>query len=442
LLTSDRAAGEAGRRAASFWLIWSTQTVSAIGSGLTSFALGVWVYQRTGSATAFALIYVWGAVPGILLAPLGGELADRWGRRRSMLAADLCSSGKALALALLLAAGRLAVWQVWLCAAVASIATAVQMPAYLAAVAALVPARHLGRAAGMLSLSASAAYAISPALAAAWVGRIGTSGLVLIDLASFVLAAVALLAARVPEPRPAPEPGEREAVVAGSGWRYLGSSPELVALLAFLALVNLLFGAAFVLITPLVLAFASPKELGAVLSVGNLGAIGGAVLLGAWGGPARRLRGVLGASRLLAIGLLVTGLRPRAPLVAAGIFTIYFSIAILNGCNTALWQERVPAHLHGRVFAIQRMVCHSTAPLAYLGAAVLGQRCLEPLMSAGGPAARLLAPVVGSGPGRGFAVLFSLMGALLLIAASGAGVLPPLRRLRVDAAGWGPRAAG
>jgi DHA3 family macrolide efflux protein-like MFS transporter len=103
-----------------FALVWFGQLVSLIGSGLTEFALGVWVYQRTGSVTQFALTIFFFTVPRILLSPLAGTLVDRWDRRWAMILSDSGAGLCTLITALLLAANRLEVWHIYLLTATSS----------------------------------------------------------------------------------------------------------------------------------------------------------------------------------------------------------------------------------------------------------------------------------------------------------------------------------
>jgi MFS transporter, DHA3 family, macrolide efflux protein len=116
-----------------FILIWFGQLVSLIGSGLTSFALGVWVYQRTGSVTQFSLIYLFALLPGILISPVAGALVDRWNRRWCMILSDSCGGLCTVAIAFLLAIGHLEIWHIYLIACLYSVFRAFQLPAYSAA---------------------------------------------------------------------------------------------------------------------------------------------------------------------------------------------------------------------------------------------------------------------------------------------------------------------
>ena len=194
-----------------FILIWFGQMVSLIGSGLTGFALGVWVYQRTGSVTQLALISLFTILPGIVISPIAGTLVDRWDRRWTMLLGDCGAGLSTLALALLLFADRLELWHIYLATSVSSTCSAFQYPAYAGATTLLVPSQHLGRASGLVHLGRSVAQLISPVLAGILVVTLQIQGVILLDFATFLFALVTLLLVRFPKPKP--ETADRKSVV-------------------------------------------------------------------------------------------------------------------------------------------------------------------------------------------------------------------------------------
>jgi MFS family permease len=140
-----------------FVLVWVGQLISLLGTHLTGFALGVWVFQRTGSVTQFALISVCTTLPGIIISPLAGALVDRWERRWAMILSDSGAGLSTLVIALLLLSNHLEIWHIYIATAVGSIFNAFQWPAYTAAITLLVPKRHLGRASGMTQLGEAVA---------------------------------------------------------------------------------------------------------------------------------------------------------------------------------------------------------------------------------------------------------------------------------------------
>ena len=184
-----------------FSLIWFSQLVSLIGSGLTNFSLGIWVYQRAGSATQFALISLFTVLPSILTTPLVGALVDRWKRRWVMLFSDVGAAMSTLAIALLLFAGRLEVWRIYFCVAVSSIFSTFQWLAHNTTMTLLVPKRHLGRASGMMQMARASSRLISSMLAGVLVVAIQIQGIILIHCVTFLVVVTAQLCVRFPKPQ-------------------------------------------------------------------------------------------------------------------------------------------------------------------------------------------------------------------------------------------------
>ncbi|MBN1218457.1 MAG: MFS transporter [Anaerolineae bacterium] len=417
-----------------FITIWLGQSISLIGSGLTGFALGVWVYQTTGSATQFALIAVCTALPRIGLSPLAGALVDRWDRRWAMIIGDSGAALGTLAIALLFFSNQLEVWHIYLATAFSSAFSTLQWPAYAAITPLLVSKEKLGRANGLVQFGRAASEILAPALAGILVLAIQVQGVILIDVATFVFAVTTLLLVRVPHPPST----TKEKTGKGSlwrevayGWTYLTARPGLMGLLIFLATVNFFWGMLAVLITPMVLSFTSADALGVIISVAGLGMLTGSLVMTAWGGPGRRIYGVLGFEMFSAASFVLMGWQPSAWLIALGAFTAHLAIAIIFACNQALWQSKVAPEVQGRVFATQQMIAHATMPLAFLVAGPLVDYVFNPWLMPGGMLANNAGPFIGIGPGRGIALLFMVMG-LIKFGVALAGFLNPRIRLVED----------
>lgn len=418
-----------------FSTVWFGQVVSMLGSGLTGFALGVWVYQTTGSVTRFALISFFVALPGIVLSPIAGALVDRWDRRWAMILSDSGSGACTLILALLLGTGRLEIWHIYVLQAISSAFGAFQWPAFAATTTLLVPKHHLGRASGMSQLGLAASQILAPGMAGALVARIGVPGVILIDFTTFLVALVTLLFVRFPRPRATAEgSADRGAILAEArvGWRFIRQRPGLLALLLLFATTNFSLAILQVLVTPLVLGFASAEVLGVVLSVAGFGMLAGGLVMSLWGGPRRRINGIFLFLAVQGGILLLGGLRPSAVLVASAAFVFLFAAPVLDGCSQAIWQTKVPPDLQGRVFAVRRMVAWSTLPLAYLLAGPLADRVFEPLLAPDGPLAGTVGRVLGVGEGRGIGLLFMTLGTMVLAAVAAGFRYPRLRRLESE----------
>lgn len=418
-----------------FILIWFGQFISLIGSGITRFALGVWVYQSTGSVTQFAMISLFAMLPGILISPLAGALVDRWDRRYCMLLADAGAGLSTLAIALLLFTNHLQIWHIYLAVAVSSSFIAFQWPAYAATTTLLVPKQHLGRASGIVNMAEAASQLFSPILAGALIVTIQLQGVILIDCATFLFALFTLLLIRFPKPKIAVDNQEQKAKLWDEityGWTYITAQAGLLGLLIFFAVSNFFLGVVTVLVTPLVLAFASAAVLGTVLSIGGSGMLLGSLVMSLWGGPRNRVLGVLGYTFLGGLCILIAGLQPVIPVFLATSFIYFFLVPIINGCDQAIWQHKITPAVQGRVFAVRRMLAWAYLPLAYLVAGPLADQVFEPLLAIGGPLAGSIGGVIGVGRGHGIALLFVVMGILTMLATAGGYLYLPLRLLETQ----------
>jgi MFS family permease len=396
-----------------FALIWLGQLVSLTGSGLTSFALGVWVYQSTGSITQYALISFFTYLPTVVLSPVAGVLVDRWDRRWVMMLGDAGAGLSTLALLLLLVTGRLEIWHIYLATTINSIGSFLQRLAYYASTTLLVPKKHFGRSSGMIQLGRAAAKVATPVLAAWLVLMIDIQGVILIDVATFIFALFTLQIVRVPKPETsaAGQKGRDSFLSEATfGWTYVKARPGLLGLSLFFAALNLAVDMAIVLITPLVLSFADVSTLGAILSAGGIGMLCGGAVMSIWGGPKRRINGVYGFVLLGGIAWLLGGLQPSALLVAVAVFTVFFSTQIVSGCAHAIWQSKVAPDLQGRVFSVRPVLAYPTTCIAYLLAGPLADYVFEPLLAKGGPLAGSIGQIIGTGPGRGIGLLYIVAG--------------------------------
>jgi MFS family permease len=405
-----------------FLLIWLGQLFSILGSGLSSFALGVWIYQQTGQATPFALTILFGSLPRLLVMPLAGSLADRWNRRIIMILADTGAALGTVALAYLIFFGDLQVWHIYIIVFFSSIFGAFQEPAYMASITMLVPKKDYARANGMTQTGQAISSVVTPLLAGLLFVLIGLKGLILIDLATFFIAVTPLLIVRIPQPvlKDAGDGQKKNALKDFAlGWKFISSRTGLMGLLLYYAMVNFLLNFATVLIFPLILATHSAAVLGSVQTAMGAGMLAGGILMSVWGGPKTlRIPKVIGYITLAVLGLVVAGLRSNPFFPGAGFFIMLFFVPIASGTSMAIWQSKVPADIQGRVFSVRSLISQSMMPLAFLISGPLADFIFEPLMQEGGALAdTFLGSLLGTGPGRGIGLMFVLAG-LLAVAAS------------------------
>ncbi|MBE4749006.1 MFS transporter [Corallococcus sp. ZKHCc1 1396] len=427
-----------------FGVLWLGQLVSILGSGLTSFALGIWVYEQTGSVTQFATMTLCAVAPIVLLAPVAGVVVDRWDRKWVMLASDTLAALSTLSLLVLYTGGNLRLWQVYLGVCLTAVAESFQEPAFMAASTVLVPERHLGRASGMVQLAQAAGRTLAPPLAGLLLMHHGLATVMTLDLMAFAIAVVTTLLVRVPRPTRSAQGEQQARESLGSnltfGMRYIFQQPGLLGLLAFFSIVNLTLGLAEILVTPLVLKAFTPTLLGQVLACSGVGMLVGSALMTVWGGPKRRLTGIVGAGLLYGVSLALSGLQPSLPLIAAAAFLLMFFNAPIASCSQALWQSLVPADLQGRVFSARMALAWFSTPVAYLVGGPLADHVFEPAMLAGGALEPVFGGLLGSGPGRGIALMLVMMGLLAVLAAIALSLFRPARALESNIPEASPRA--
>jgi len=427
---SQAAPAKSGFR--NFFLMWFGQVISLLGSGLTAFAVGVWVYQKTGNVTLFTLIAVSAALPATLLSPIAGVLVDRFDRKWVLVVSDSGAALSSVALLLLFGFDALQVWHVYVLVAMNAVFNTLQFPAFGASITMLIPKQHFGRASGMMQFGFSGTQVLAPLVAGFLMVWLSIEGVIVIDLTTFAIAVVLLVFfVHIPRPEASAAEGARPSFwrQVAFGWEYIRDRPGLLTLLSFFAAINFLVPVGMVLVTPMVLSFGGPDELGLVLSIGSAGMLTGSVVMTAWGGPRRRMAGILGAAPVISVGLFIAGLRPSVLLIAAGMFVLFFVIPIINGCSQAIWQSKVEPAVQGRVFAMRRMVAQISAPVAYLIAGPLAERVFVPLLRPDGALASSLGVWMGTGEGRGIGLMFWAMGALFLLVVAIAAVYPRMRNL-------------
>lgn len=418
----------AGRR--DFLLIWAGQLISAVGSRLSSFALGIWVLRTTGSTTDFAMTFVAMTIPALLVSTISGALVDRWDRRRTMIACDLLSAAAMLVIACLGASGHLTTWHIYLAVGAASLFDSFRAPAFAASIPLLAPKDQLTKVNGMAQTGRGVAEIIGPLVAGVLVSTISLLGILILDALTFVVGLATLLVARIPQPVSAARQNRqgllREAAI---GWRYVHERPGLVGLLAIYGSNQLWFSIACVLIAPLLLSFADPARLGLQYAITGGGLLLGGIAMTAWGGPRKQIHGVLAFSSLAGMCLAAHGLSTSYALVAIAGFVLFLMLPAISASINSLWQTKVPADLQGRCFAMQRVLLHAVTVIGYCLAGPLAQYVFEPLLAKHGGLAGSVGLVIGVGPGRGFALMFIFLGALMTLVAVVAYSIPAIRNI-------------
>lgn len=395
----------------SFLLLWGTQSCSAFGSSMTSFALTVWSYQQHGSALSTALLAVCSYAPYVLLSLFAGALSDRWDKRRTMLACDSFAALTTCAALLLLGSGRLAVWHLYVLNALNGLMNALQQPASDVAVSLLAPREAYQKVGGLRAFSNSLVTLLTPAAATALMSLAGLEAVMLFDLATFAVAFLTLAAAiRIPPLRTETSSGSPLQAV-GQGVEWLRRNRGILDLILFLAAINLVASVYNAALPAMLLSRSGGGQtaLGLVETCTGAANLLGSLAASLLPAPRSRVRAICG-SLFFAMSTenLILALGRSVPVWCAGAVLGWLLIPVMNTNLDALMRTHIPIELQGRVYSVRNAVQFFTIPIGYLLGGVLVDWVMEPLM-AGQGADSLLTALFGTGKGTGAAALFALL---------------------------------
>lgn len=428
---------------AAFWRIWSAQTVSTLGSAVAGFGIAVHVFLDSGNALWLGLLIAAAGLPFVVLAPLLGRI-DRFDRRTVMITGDsIAAVGTLVALAFAIG-GRLEVWHLVIAAVIGGIGTALQMPAAQAAVPALVDQDQLDRANGLSQIGPAGGIVVAPVIATMLVARWGITAVLIVDAVTFGVAVIATaltpFRSGLEHRRDVGDADRGDSPGAARGWAPVfdwmrGPGQGVAALLALSATVNLCLGFFNVALVAVV-ATIDEQWAGLPLAAGGIAMLGAGIVIGRRGLPDRRVRTIALGLFMLAAGCGICGLRPSLAVVALGAAIALAAVPILSTASTTMLHERVPATMHGRMFALRGGIGRALDPIGSVVAGVTISVFAEPAMSPDGALHRTVGRVLATGDGRGAALVMILVAAALGIIAMVARSSASLRRLD------GPRPAG
>jgi MFS family permease len=418
-----------------FLIVWFGQVISLVGSGLTWFGLGIWVFLETGSVTSLSMVLLASNLPRIVLSPIAGVLVDRWDRRWAMILSDAGSGVGTIVIFVLFLNDSASVAALVAVGAFSSVFQAVQWPAYQASISLLVPKESYQRASGMVQMAEAIGQIVAPLLAAVAIVTFGVTGLVLIDVITFSFAILTLLIVRFPKP-------PKSAVGEGSkgslwqetlfGFKYIFARHGLLALLVFFAAINLAFGFLGPMIIAFMLSVGTETTLGMSFTIGSTGMLVGSVVASTWVETERKVRGIIVASIVLGAMLITLGWTSSLFIIIGSMWVGMFAVPIAGAMSQAIWMVKVEPDVQGRVFAVRGMLSQLTYPLALLVAGPLADKVFVPLMTDSSSLGDFLQSIMGTGVASGYGLFFVSIG-IFVIAASFIGwSYGPLRNLESE----------
>jgi hypothetical protein len=398
-----------------FTIVWLGQIISVMASSMTGFGLTIWMYQQTESATAMGLMQVAFITPFLLLSPIAGVMVDRHNRKLMMMISDLAAGLSTVALLILFATGHMQFWFLYVANVINGIGNTFQWPAYSAAISTMVPKEQYGRANGMMSLLDAGPGVLAPLLAGALLPFIKITGIMLIDVFTFLVAIGALLIVHVPQPERTVEGKAGQGSLlkeSAYGFKYIFQRPSLLGLQLVFFIGNLFSGMGFTILAPMILARTDSNSLvfGSVQTAGAIGGLIGGVLMSAWGGFKRRVHGVLAGWAISGVFVAILGIGRGLPMWILAMSLTMLVVPLINSSNQAIWQAKVAPDVQGRVFSARRLIAWFTNPISPIIAGTMADFVLEPAMRTNSSLASIFGGLVGTGPGAGMGLLIVICG--------------------------------
>lgn len=357
-----------------FFIIFSGQSISIVGSNLVQFALVWWLTATSGSAVVLAFASIMALLPQVFIGPFAGAYVDRWNRRIVMIIADTFIAAVTFALFLLYASDLVHIWHIYMLLFFRSLAGTFHWAAMQASTSLMVPKKQLSRVAGLNQSLNALANIVAPPLGALLLAFIPIQNILAIDISTAAIAIAPLLFISVPQPAD-PENLDSRSLLSdmAEGIRFVWSWRGLQTVTLLAMMINFLVYPAFSLLPIHVMRFFNGGviELAWLQSSYSIGLILGGFTLSIWGGNKKRVVTALTALAFNGLGLLIFGVTPAniLPLAIGSIFFSGFMNTIVNGTIFALLQAEVPPEKQGRVFTL--ILSLSTA-MALIGLALAG----------------------------------------------------------------------
>ncbi|MEP7292057.1 MAG: MFS transporter [Chloroflexota bacterium] len=413
-----------------FYTLLVTQTFSFIGSRMTGLALSIWIFNETGAATPLLLVSFFSFVPRLLSASLAGLLADRWNRRYVMMIAD---AGQAVGTVLLLvsfASGSFQIWHLYVVTFVQSIFDIFQGPAFQATVTMLIPDQHRNRANAIQMITSPLSGLIAPVITGTVYALIGVTGIIVVDLVTFLVSVAALAVLPIPQPKAEAKSEERRSIwrEANAGFEFVWKRKPLLMIFVFTGCTNFFHAGVLALYTPYILSRTGSEDiLGILLGAFSLGSLVGTLGMAAWGGTKKRVQTMMPAIGIMGILMAIYGTQSVPILMAAFMFFMAMASPINNVSIISLLQLKVPPELQGRVFAAISQISMILIPLSHLVIGPLADSVFEPFART--PSWGAFASAFGTGAGSGMGLLITICGAAIALISFAIYSLPIVRNL-------------
>ena len=400
-----------------FLILWSSQTVSALGTAMTEFALTIWVYEQNKSASSVSLLTICIFLPTILFRFIAGTVVDKWDKKKIMLIADFVAACGTLTIFILYSVSALQTWHLYVINILLSFMNAFQCPASYVATSLLVPKEQYTRVSGLQAFAGSAVSILAPALGSVLLTFGDLPFVLIFDLVSFAVAFITLLFfVKIPVvERKTVEIKEAFVKNCLAGVHFLREHMPLLHMILFFNVINFLAKMGNDgMLAPFVLSRTDNNQnaLGMVQTAVALGILVGSIIITLTKPAKNKTRVIFIGCAITCFGNVVQSLTftPIAWSIAA--FISYLSAAILNANLDTVMRTHVPIEMQGRVFSAKDTLQNCTIPLGLFLGGILADYVFEPIMATPSALQSALGTFFGFGSGAGIAVMFFFVGIL------------------------------
>ncbi len=394
-----------------FLVLWSTQSISQLGSSITGFALTLWLYEQTGSSLSTAALTICSYGPYVLMSIFAGALTDRFSKKSSMLVCDVFAAICTMIVFVLYRTNSLMVWHLYILNMISGLMNTVQQPASEVALTLIMPKKYYQKTSGLRSLSSSLISVLNPLIATALYSLIGLNGVIAVDISSFMIAFLTLLFfVEIPDKKN--DKRESVLVLAKEGLIFLRENPLVLTLLLFMSGVNLAASAFDAVLPGYVLP--NPKGgttvLGIVTSCSGVAMIVGSLVVSVLPKPKNRVK-IIYLTMLFSLGtenfLLAFS---REPLLwCVGQIIGWIVVPVMSANLDVILRTTIPVELQGRVYACRNTLQFFTIPIGLLIGGFMVDHICEPFMSVHGDFP-ILKTLFGTGKGSGAALMMLILG--------------------------------
>ena len=418
-----------------FYFVLFGQTISVLGSSLTSFGVSIWILREYADSdlqtTFYSFTLLAATLPALIAGPFLGSLIDRWPRKLNLIGSQIGSMLCTLAIAGMYWTDSLTVWSLLWILPFSSLCNLSLQVGFTASVALVVPKDDLSRASGSLGLVLGLVQLVSPLLAGILMDKIGLKLIFVVDLVTFLFGIFTLFLVAIPNPEHKPKGKITVKALLTDlleAFTYMKNKEGVLGGLFLFALIWFNVSAVQALFAPLVLSIGTATDLGAVQMFGGLGLMVGSIVMVAWKGPERKMLAILIAAALVSVGLAITPVTQQIWLLCLGAFTILAIAPLANVSSQVFWQKKTDPAFQGRVFSLRNTMMRAAQPVAYLVAGFLADGFFKPEMAEGRSLATLFGPIWGVGESRGIALMISVFGVISLLFVIAAFMKSSIRR--------------